>query len=37
VAVLLELEKRSPLAFSLTLKDGRVIQTVGDAADSFRR
>src|SRR6478736_5336511 len=32
-AVLLELERRSPLAFSLTLKDGRVIQTVGDAAD----
>ena len=31
-AVLLELEKRSPLAFSLTLKDGRIIQTVGDAA-----
>jgi hypothetical protein len=30
---LLELERRSPLAFSLTLKDGRVIQTVGDAAD----
>jgi hypothetical protein len=32
-AVLQELEKRSPLAFSLTLKDGRIIQTVGDAAD----
>jgi len=30
---LLELERRSPLAFSLTLNDGRVIQTVGDAAD----
>ena len=30
---MLELERRSPLAFSLTLNDGRVIQTVGDAAD----
>jgi hypothetical protein len=30
---LLELERRSPLAFLLTLKDGRVIQTVGDVAD----
>ena len=30
---MLELERISPLAFSLTLKDGRVIQTVGDVAD----
>jgi len=29
----LELEKRSPLAFSIALKDGRTIETVGDAAD----
>lgn len=27
-----ELEKRSPLAFSIVLKDGRVLETVGDAA-----
>jgi hypothetical protein len=27
------LEKTSPLAFSLTLKDGRKIETVGDAAN----
>jgi hypothetical protein len=32
-AILLELEKRSPLAFALTLKDGRIVETVGDAAD----
>jgi len=30
---LLDLEKSSPLAFSLTLKDGRKIETVGDAAN----
>jgi hypothetical protein len=29
---LLDLEKTSPLAFSLALKDGRKIETVGDAA-----
>ena len=34
---MLELERRSPLAFSLTLKDGRVIQTVGDVADFDQR
>ena len=28
-----DLEKRSPLAFSLALKDGRTLETVGDAAD----
>jgi len=28
-----ELEKNSPLAFSLALKDGRKIETVGEAAD----
>ncbi|MCC8937545.1 hypothetical protein CI1B_54020 [Bradyrhizobium ivorense] len=28
-----ELEKRSPLAFPITLKDGRTLATVGDAAD----
>jgi len=33
VAVLLELQKGSSLAFALTLKDGRVIETVGDAVD----
>jgi hypothetical protein len=32
-ATLLDLEKRSPLPFSLTLTDGRIIETVGDAAD----
>ena len=32
---MLDLEKTSPLAFSLTLKDGRKLQTVGDAADLF--
>ena len=31
-AFLLDLEKTSPLAFSLTLKDGRKLETVGDAA-----
>jgi hypothetical protein len=30
---LLDLEKTSPLAFSLTLKDGRKLETVGDAAN----
>ena len=30
---MLELEKRSPLAFPITLKDGRTLATVGDAAD----
>ena len=30
---MLDLEKTSPLAFSLALKDGRKIETVGDAAD----
>ena len=30
---MLDLEKKSPLAFSLALKDGRTIETVGDAAD----
>jgi len=30
---LLDLEKNSPLAFSLILKDGRAIGTVGEAAD----
>jgi hypothetical protein len=30
---LLDLERKSPLAFSLALKDGRTIETVGDAAD----
>ncbi|MFB9267493.1 hypothetical protein ACFFWD_30850 [Bradyrhizobium erythrophlei] len=30
---MLELEKRSPLAFAIALKDGRVLETVGDAAD----
>jgi len=30
---LLDLEKTSPLAFSLTLKDGRKLDTVGDAAN----
>lgn len=30
---MLDLEKTSPLAFSLALKDGRNIETVGDAAD----
>jgi hypothetical protein len=29
----LELEKRTPLAFPIALKDGRIIATVGDAAD----
>jgi hypothetical protein len=29
----LELEKRSPLAFAIVLKDGRTLETVGDAAD----
>jgi len=29
----LELEKRSPLAFAIALKDGRTLETVGDAAD----
>ena len=28
-----ELEKRSPLAFPIVLKDGRMLETVGDAAD----
>ncbi len=31
--ILQDLEKTSPLAFSLTLKDGRKVETVGDAAD----
>jgi hypothetical protein len=30
--ILLDLEGTSPLVFSLTLKDGRKIETVGDAA-----
>ncbi|WP_420971591.1 hypothetical protein [Bradyrhizobium sp. B120] len=30
---MLELEKRSPLAFPITLRDGRTLATVGDAAD----
>ena len=30
---MLDLEKGSPLVFSLTLKGGRKIETVGDAAD----
>lgn len=30
---MLDLERKSPLAFSLALKDGRTIETVGDAAD----
>ncbi|MBR0798824.1 hypothetical protein JQ615_25895 [Bradyrhizobium jicamae] len=30
---MLELEKRSPLAFSIVLKNGRRLETVGDAAD----
>ena len=30
---MLDLEKTSPLAFSLTLKDGRKLETVGDAAN----
>jgi hypothetical protein len=30
---LLDLEKGSPLVFSLMLKDGRKIETVGDAAN----
>ena len=30
---MLELEKRSPLAFPIALKDGRTLATVGDAAD----
>ena len=30
---MLELEKRSPLAFRIVLKDGRTLATVGDAAD----
>lgn len=30
---MLELEKRSPLTFSIVLKDGRALETVGDAAD----
>ncbi len=30
---MLDLEKTSPLAFSLTLKDGRKLDTVGDAAN----
>lgn len=30
---MLELEKRSPLAFPITLKDGRTLATLGDAAD----
>jgi len=29
----LELEKRSPLAFPIALNDGRMLETVGDAAD----
>nr|WP_249136676.1 hypothetical protein [Bradyrhizobium tropiciagri] len=29
----MELEKRSPLAFPIVLKDGRTLATVGDAAD----
>ncbi len=29
---MLDLEKTSPLAFSLTLKDGRKLETVGDGA-----
>jgi hypothetical protein len=29
----LELEKRSPLAFPIAMKDGRTLATVGDAAD----
>jgi hypothetical protein len=29
----LELEKRSPLAFAVALRDGRTLATVGDAAD----
>lgn len=34
---MLELEKRSPLAFPITLKDGRRFETVGDAADYLSR
>jgi hypothetical protein len=34
---LLDLEKNSPLPFFLALKDGRKIQTVGDAADLLSR
>ncbi|MEN3346840.1 MAG: hypothetical protein V7632_475 [Bradyrhizobium sp.] len=30
---MLELEKRSPLAFPIAMKDGRTLATVGDAAD----
>ncbi|WP_166295521.1 hypothetical protein [Bradyrhizobium sp. 2S1] len=30
---MLELEKRSPLAFPIALKNGRTLATVGDAAD----
>ena len=29
---MLDLERTSPLAFSLTLKDGRKLESVGDAA-----
>jgi len=29
----LELEKRTPLAFRIALTDGRTLETVGDAAD----
>jgi hypothetical protein len=32
-AILLDLEKGSPLAFFLSLKDGRKIETVGEAAE----
>ncbi|QPF81803.1 hypothetical protein IC762_18530 [Bradyrhizobium genosp. L] len=34
---MLELEKRSPLAFPIALKDGRRLETVGDAADYLSR
>lgn len=34
---MLELEKRSPLAFPIALKDGRTLDTVGDAADYLSR
>jgi hypothetical protein len=34
---LLDLERKSPLAFPLALKDGRIIETVGDAADFLSR
>ncbi|MBR0872725.1 hypothetical protein JQ633_20350 [Bradyrhizobium tropiciagri] len=34
---MLELEKRSPLAFPIIMKDGRTLATVGDAADYLSR